>query len=203
VRRDLPHCAHISVIEMPGQHIGSISWSGGEVLGAWLSRCPEKVRDACVVELGCGLGVAGVVAALFGAADVVLTDRDALLDAARSTISANSNSLAKDLSLRVRELEWGVGAWARFVDGMTAEGVSPPKVILGADVVYTDEGARLLAATLDAALIPSGSVERALISYKERGAGAAWEEALAQCRIKHTLLTRDGDHEIFELTRLL
>jgi predicted nicotinamide N-methyase len=199
VRRELPKCARVSVLEMPGQHIGSISWSGGEVLGAWVCRCPEKVRGVCVVEVGCGLGVAGVAAALVGAADVVLTDREALLDAARSTITATLS--AKGLSLRVRELEWGAGAWTRFAENLRAEGVLP-RLILGADVVYTDEGARVLAATLDAALIPSGSVERAFISYKERGAGAAWSEALAQARIRSSTIVRDGEHEILELTRL-
>merc|ERR1719469_112706 len=50
-------------------------WSCALLLARELTKAPELVAGRRVVELGCGCGLAGVVAALLGAS-VVLTDRD-------------------------------------------------------------------------------------------------------------------------------
>ena len=51
-------------------------WPSGLALGALLLREPGLVRGRRVLDLGCGAGVAGIAAALAGAAEVVLADRD-------------------------------------------------------------------------------------------------------------------------------
>jgi predicted nicotinamide N-methyase len=75
-------------------------WAAGAALAAHLSAHPEEVRGARVVDFGAGSGVAGIAAALAGAAQVVAVDSDpdALL-----AVQANAaaNGVAIETAARV------------------------------------------------------------------------------------------------------
>ena len=57
-----------------GKESGTVVHEGSLALGALLAACPELVRGLRVLELGCGCGVGGLVAAAAGARSVLLTD---------------------------------------------------------------------------------------------------------------------------------
>lgn len=85
------------------------------VLAELLARQPERVAGRSVVELGAGLGLVSIVAALCGAARVAATDGDAeLLETCAANVAANGVEGTVD----VRALRWGddkaaarVGGW--------------------------------------------------------------------------------------------
>jgi predicted nicotinamide N-methyase len=178
-------------VEHAGAHVGSISWPGGEALARYLLARPALVAARGVVELGCGLGVAGLAARAAGAAWVVLTDRAALVPLAAASASANAAALGGGVA--ARELEWAPAAWRAAA--------LEPAVLLAADAVYTPEGARALAALLDAALAPAGCAACCLMAYKPRGAGAEFGGALAAAGVGARALATDGEHVIVEITR--
>ena len=51
-------------------------WHGSVALAAAIFADPESVRGKRVVDLGCGLGLGGIAAAMCGAKEVVMTDRE-------------------------------------------------------------------------------------------------------------------------------
>lgn len=53
-------------------------WPSAIALGEILLRRPELVRGLRVADLGCGLGIAGLAAAMAGAREVVMLDREPL-----------------------------------------------------------------------------------------------------------------------------
>lgn len=54
----------------------SFCWASGLALARWLERRPEWVRGRRVLDFGAGSGVAAIVAARLGAAEVVACDLD-------------------------------------------------------------------------------------------------------------------------------
>ena len=50
-------------------------WHGSVALAAAIFANPDVVRGKRVVDLGCGLGLGGIAAAMCGAKEVVMTDR--------------------------------------------------------------------------------------------------------------------------------
>ena len=51
-------------------------WQGSVALAEQILENPELVKDKRVIDLGTGLGLAGIAAAIAGASEVVLTDRE-------------------------------------------------------------------------------------------------------------------------------
>lgn len=184
-----PFTLHLK--EMPGAEIGSISWAGGEFLARFLISNRGRVEGLRVLELGCGLGVAGLFARLVGAATVTLTDKPALLGIANENVAANADALNGGVA--VRALDWD--------EPVVASIAATHDVILGADVVYTDAGAKSLANVLNSLLGPRGGARAALISYKERGAGAAFFDALKTGGMTAGPLLREDEHSIIEIVR--
>ncbi len=86
-----------------------------------------------VLELGCGLGLPGIAAALLGAQIVHVTDRDIL--AAEETIVLNPS--VKDI-VKAYILRWG------SEDGLRVPGL-PYDLVLGADILYTGDKASTMA----------------------------------------------------------
>ena len=107
------------------------------------ARC-GVIRGTAVLELGCGVGVPGLVAARLGARKVVLTDTAApgALDAAAAAIASNELSD----TVVAEPLMWGDrGAAAALV-----EAHGPFSVVLCSDLIYGDEApSRLLVETLE------------------------------------------------------
>lgn len=117
--------------------------------GPWLAG-----RD--VLEIGCGLGLAGI-AAIHAGARVTLTDwdEDALAFAACNAAANLTPCQRKHLT--IRSLDW-----------RAPEGVGQVDVILGADVTYERRSFRPLLALFRTALRPGGVV---VLADPERATG--------------------------------
>lgn len=70
--------------------LGHLVWDAGVALSIWLQRHPDFVSGSPVLELGSGVGIAGLSAALAGASAVRLTD----VAPAESNPDVSSNLLA-------------------------------------------------------------------------------------------------------------
>ena len=121
---------------------GLMLWESAAALAEELYARPGLVSGRSVLELGCGIGLSGVVAAALGGR-VLATDHDAgALAAAKRTAEING----------VSGVETAVGDWLDWrVPGRF-------EVILGADVAYDADDHAALLGVLDAALAPGGAV---------------------------------------------
>ena len=133
-------------------------WPSGLALGALLLHEPELVRGKRVLDLGCGAGVAGIAAALAGAREVVLADRDpaaaecAALSARASlemsTLDGSSQG-AGGCSVSSRVVDWDSVADPRRRG--RGGGPSPRfDVVLASDVLYDASAALPLSRALRA-----------------------------------------------------
>lgn len=95
-------------------------------LAQFVANCPSFVKGKHVVELGCGVGLAGIAAATAGAKSVVCTDKDpTVLELAQMNINRNNVGHVA----RVQVLDWcNQTSWI--------DALPPCDVILAADVVY-------------------------------------------------------------------
>ena len=117
---------------------GQVVWPVSIFLAWFVARCSEIFRGKCVLEVGAGCGLPGLVASRVGAATTLLTDGSdvvmRLLEKQCETHRAQSYAGAgTTLAL---PLEWGSQAG---LDNLTAatqsSGVDPPSIVMGADVV--------------------------------------------------------------------
>lgn len=135
-------------------------WTSGVALAAFCLRTPE-LRGARVLELGCGLGLAGIAAATAGAS-VTMTDvePDALVFA---QCNAERNVPPGEGDVRVRLLDW-----------RDPEAIGPFDWILGADVAYERPRFPALLHTVDLLLAGRGT---AVFTDPDRATGAAFAAA--------------------------
>lgn len=149
----------VTVVERPGDAVGSVVWGSSMALLRVLAAEPSEVRGRAVLELGAGVGLCGIAAAALGARSVVLTDRAPQLHLLRASVEANPAAVASRCS--VAALEWGC-RW----EGGEWGGVPPAAdVVLAADVVYRAETLPALAETA-AALCGHGATM--LLAYQPR-----------------------------------
>lgn len=108
-----------------------------------------QLTDKRVLELGAGMGLPGIWAALSGA-NVVLSDRHpAVLELLRRNVRLNNTTA------EVRSLSWGEGAeWLVNFD-----------LVIAADVLYHEGVVGLFLGTAAAALRPGGML---LLAHKQR-----------------------------------
>ena len=130
---------------------GDVVWPASVALARLLAHVPSLTSGQRVLELGCGLGAAGLAAATHaGASAVVLSDRDdAVLGHARAAAAANG----ADAVVSTASLDWA----AISDDELRAalgDGFAAFDVVVGADILYDEAAARMLAALL-ARLLPS------------------------------------------------
>lgn len=127
-------------------HTGLQLWPSAFVLGDFLLSCAGRamVGGRSVLELGCGVGLLGLVAKLAGARHVVLTDADPLvLSLCKHNLQLNHriSAGAADVEgtalatapIDVRQLDWR--------DESALDGALPKggvDVVLAADVVYEE-----------------------------------------------------------------
>jgi len=142
-------------------------WPSGLVLGSLLLREPELVRGKRVLDLGCGAGVAGIAAALAGASEVVLADRDgaaaecAALSAKASLEEAKSSSSnsSSDCVVSSRVLDWDEAATSSESQNEASSSSSSSNrfdVVLASDVLYDASAALPLSSALRALVKPDG-----------------------------------------------
>jgi len=94
-------------------------WESGLGIGKQLINSPQLVRDKDVLDLGCGMGLAGTVAAALGA-NVLFADLEP-----DSLLFATLNSLPWREKIRTRRLNWQKDHLDERFD-----------LILGADILY-------------------------------------------------------------------
>jgi predicted nicotinamide N-methyase len=116
---------------------GSWVWDCALVLAHWLdtpSWSYSSLSGKRVIELGAGTGLPGLVAAVLGA-DVILTDKKALLPGLERNVAANNLGD----KVEVQELEWG----------LDCRHVSPPMdYVLMSDLLYDTKAMPALCKTL-------------------------------------------------------
>lgn len=114
-------------------------WPSSLALAAWLAAGGGPRRPGRALELGCGLGLAGLVALRLGW-DLELADRDATACAlARRNLARNGLD-----PRRVCELDWQAPPRARYA------------TLIAADILYERAFAEPLARFFEAALLPGG-----------------------------------------------
>lgn len=124
----------------PNIPYGLLLWESAVALAIRLGERPELIRDNRVLELGAGVGLAGMVAHAAGA-QVTQTDHDPVaLAIARRNAAAN-----------------GVAGITQFVaDWRHWEHAQRYDLIVGADIVYDQSVHADLARVFDANLAPGG-----------------------------------------------
>lgn len=123
---------------------GLLLWASAVGLAREIAASPRLVEGRRVLEIGAGIGLAGLVAAASGAAEVVQTDYQ---EAALSLCAHNSaeNGIAPD---RIRT---ALGDWRAFPDlGQ------PFDLVLGSDVLYERTLHPPLLALLPTLVAPGG-----------------------------------------------
>lgn len=168
-------------------------WPSGLALGALLLREPGLVRGRRVLDLGCGAGVAGIAAALAGAAEVVLADRDpaaaecaalsaraslllrderersAGADASSSCSSSPSQRRTCVVSSRVVDWDQAAAEAAQSRDSSSSSDNGRFDVVLASDVLYDSGAAAPLSAALRA-LVKTGGEGVVLVADPARRA---------------------------------
>lgn len=160
-------------------------WPAAEGLALWLEARPELVQGKRALELGCGLGLVGLVAAANGA-EVVQTDFvPAALELAGRNARANG----------LEQLTWQLLDWRQH------RKLGEFQLILGSDLFYEPGLHEDLLATLELNLAPSG---HCLFSDPGREGAQAFVRLLEQrgWQIEKTkvekidiIQARRGDHE--------
>jgi len=142
---------------------GDVVWPASISLARLLAHVPSLTQGKRVLELGCGLGAAGLAAASVGAASVLLTDRDTrLLALAKQAAAANDLG---DESVLTATLDWTADE-ATILEAVAP--VSPVEVIIGADLLYDESTIPIIARLLNV-LLPKGPEEgRVLLADPEQ-----------------------------------
>lgn len=145
------------------------AWSGGQAIARFLLDRRETVEDLRVLDLGSGSGLAGIAAALAGAAVVVGNDVDPY---AAVAIAANARANGVDVVPLVADL----------LDCEECLAAGPPAdVVLAGDALYDDELADRVVPFLRAA---AGRGARVLVGDPGRGRTTTgdWETLVAYRR---------------------
>jgi len=112
--------------QLHGEGVAVGVWPSAGFLAQFLAQCPSFVRGLSVLEVGGGVGVPGISAALSGARDVLVTDKHpAAVELVRKNAEAN-----------------GVAATVRAAQMDFTDSASWPQeqfdVIIGADILLFD-----------------------------------------------------------------
>ena len=113
------HSEHEDIIDERIPYWGEL-WPSSIGLSEFLSAFPELVQGKKVIEIGCGLGLAGIVAVKCGA-EVTLTD---YLPAAIEFATYNW------------ELNFSSQPQVKILDWRSPKGFTPADVLLASDVAY-------------------------------------------------------------------
>uniref|UniRef100_A0A1B6GTJ3 Uncharacterized protein n=1 Tax=Cuerna arida TaxID=1464854 RepID=A0A1B6GTJ3_9HEMI len=133
-------------LQMQQKSVGDVScviWDAAIVLSKYLeilcSNNQEYLKNKQVIELGAGLGCAGLVAACFGA-HVTMTDLPEVLENLTNNIECNKPIWEScGGSAQARALKWGSSDIDTF---------SSPDVLLATDCVYYKESVEPLVQTM-------------------------------------------------------
>eukprot|EP00242_Pyramimonas_sp_CCMP2087_P014493 CAMPEP_0198221104 /NCGR_PEP_ID=MMETSP1445-20131203/82149_1 /TAXON_ID=36898 /ORGANISM="Pyramimonas sp., Strain CCMP2087" /LENGTH=282 /DNA_ID=CAMNT_0043899103 /DNA_START=81 /DNA_END=925 /DNA_ORIENTATION=- len=132
--------------------IGNMLFTSSVLLARWITQNPAPFVSKSVLELGAGLGLAGIAAARF-AKDCTLTDQAAMVPNIQYNISQNRSVIGQTDDRRViaKVLDWTVDSGEHFNSGSTQV-----DVIIGADVVHEHWMAEAVCRMLRDYLCPCG-----------------------------------------------
>jgi hypothetical protein len=166
--------ADVRIVERPGLEIGTIVWSGAELLCEYMAEKfgSNGLAGVHVVELGSGTGLSGIFAAALGA-HVVLTDLGNHASTLRENSQLNRDVVARaGGSVTVKELAWSRQAATDFLqDGKQVS------MVIGADIVYVQHDEEILHNLVETmeVLLDSANGDTAkmplLLSYRQRAVG--------------------------------
>lgn len=191
-------------------------WAGTVVWPAAVALCEHlllrrhraALPGSRVIELGCGLGVPGMVAVLAGAQEALLTEQKNLVTLLRVNIAAEGNfSAAETARLEPRHLSWGAEEARGLREARHAAGSGELDFILCCDCVYEPLYGRSwepLAATIDAL---AASTTIVLISFERRTSTVAPDgideflEAMTAAGFEKALVGGKAPLELYEFRR--
>ena len=134
---------------------GGSVWHAAHRLSEYLVRNPYLVRNKRVLELGCGCGLVGLVAAALGAKTVVLSDIDSQLHVIEENIEMNKyartvrSKLEHDLFTKCEVSCTSI--W--FGEAVVEDFEDQYDIILGADIGYDISLHSPLATTIASSLV--------------------------------------------------
>ena len=143
------------------EHTGTRIWDGAWLHRAWALQNARLFQGRSVLELGAGCGMLGVsLACACQPTDVTLTDfrghfesSETVMHCLRDNVARNTARLQPGTTLRVLELDWQRPTepleWP-ILEGHApfACPPAPCDVVIGTEVLYSADGAILLAALL-------------------------------------------------------
>ena len=136
---------------------GVVVWDAAIVLAKYLESNTDMVRDKEVVELGSGTGAVGLCAGVLGAKQVILTDREELVEFLSHNIELNTEVTR----VSALALEWGNNANIETVMNM----VTRVDLVLVSDCVFYEESLDDLVETMR---LLSDKQTWILLTYEER-----------------------------------
>jgi methyltransferase-like protein 23 len=167
---------------------GVALWPSALALAHEIATRPEAFRGRRVLELGAGIGLPGIVAAALGGR-VLQTDRN---DGALAVCRLNGERN------RAAGIEYRLADWADWTD--------PTKYdwLIGADVLYAEDGHAHLRRIFDTSLAPGGRVLAAdpfrgpSLRFLESLQAAGWAVSFTKWTVGEAAETRPVG--VFELT---
>jgi len=119
-------------------------WEASIILSDYVAGMPVDA-EKCFLEIGCGMGVVGVVAAAFGHRVTMTEYNPDALNFARANTRANLT--AGDASLEIKELDWSKPR----LEGLF-------EYIIGSEVIYKEKDYQPILKLLKTYLRPSGEI---------------------------------------------
>lgn len=159
------------------------TWASAPLLAWYLWTQRRVLRGVRVLELGCGTGLPGILAAKCGAR-VTLTDSVALPRSLRHLAACcEANGLTPDRDVQILGLAWGL-----FLADV--HNLRPVDLILASDCFYEPTQFEEVLSTV--AYLLDGTDGRFLCSYQERSADWSIEALLKKWGLKGALLDLDS-----------
>ncbi|CAH0695625.1 unnamed protein product [Spodoptera exigua] len=159
------------------------TWPSAPLLAWYLWTQRRHLRGLRVLELGCGTGLPGILAAKCGAR-VTLTDSVALPRSLRHlSACCEANGLVVNRDVKILGLAWGL-----FLSEVHT--LRPVDLILASDCFYEPSQFEEVLSTV--AYLLDGTDARFLCSYQERSADWSIEALLKKWGLKGALLDLDS-----------
>lgn len=159
------------------------TWPSAPLLAWYLWTQRRQLRGLRVLELGCGTGLPGILAAKCGAR-VTLTDSVALPRSLRHlSACCEANGLVPNRDVRILGLAWGL-----FLSEVHS--LRPVDLLLASDCFYEPSQFEEVLSTV--AYLLDGTDARFLCSYQERSADWSIEALLKKWGLKGALLDLDS-----------
>ena len=140
---------------------GVVVWDAALVLAKYLEQHRHEVRGRAVLELGAGTGAVGLSAGVLGAARVVLTDQEDLVEFLEHNIDLNTEVTQPGSEVTAMPLHWGDNTHIEAVMNT----VTRLELILVSDCVFYKESLDDLVETMQ---LLSDKNTKILLTYEER-----------------------------------